>query len=163
MDHGQAVVLLLLMTTWLCDYSSRMGSGQRAAAIVAKRNGAILEFTCKISVDTLSIDYFFLQFQANFYSPHSSDFDLLVQLYIYHLYWTDYIPHFPVHAWIDTVKMSIIRFLLVLNLPTFLPWALETENGPSPGHSVLCSYSKTSNCITSKLPGVHKRPFFISF
>lgn len=58
MDHGQAVGLFVPMTTWLCDYSSRISSRQRAAAIVAKCNGAIMEFACKILVDTFSIDFF---------------------------------------------------------------------------------------------------------
>lgn len=105
---------------------------------------AIVEFPCKISADIFPIDIFFT------YSIIPVSYTAAISIYccashvsavLNRLYST-----FSVQDQSDIVQTPIKHSPLALNLPAFMPQALEMEKGPSLGHSAPCSHSKKLHC-----------------
>lgn len=51
-------------------------------------------------------------------------------------------------VFLDTIWTTIKWSLLALNLPAFLPRALEIEKGHPMGHNTLCSHSEKLQCCS---------------
>lgn len=156
---AKRVGLYLQTTTWLCNYSSTISCRQSTALPVAKRN----DLHCNHQGSLVNFQSTYFQSIMFFFFPLHTPPDLCniqrnySQLTLTH--WALYLRRaqpitfhisFPVCARIDVAQTPIKRSPLALNLPAFMPRALEMERG-LPRVTVLRVLIQRNPCCCSPL------------
>lgn len=127
--------------TWLCNYSNTISWRQTAALPCCQVQQSPLQSLSSLVNFQLMhfqlIVFFYLK--PNFCYVQCNVFPFTTPMFNFHLCRTQPVTFhisFPVCAQIDTVQMPVKQSLLALNLPAFLPRALEMEKG-RPGVTAL--------------------------